>query len=50
VTRSWGQVAPVIEDVLQASPFITRARLPRRGRLGDRAGLVGAVEWARAHL
>jgi glucokinase len=52
VTRSWGQVAPVIENVLHASPFITRARRPRlrRGRLGDRAGLVGAVEWARAHL
>jgi predicted NBD/HSP70 family sugar kinase len=22
----------------------------RRGRLGDRAGQVGALEWARAHL
>jgi hypothetical protein len=38
--------------VLRGSPFIRAARRPRirRGRLGDRAGQVGAVEWARAHL
>jgi glucokinase len=52
VTQSWLQVAPVMERVLRASPFIRPARRPRlrRGRLGDRAGQVGAVEWARTHL
>ncbi len=52
VTQSWGQVAPVMEQVMRASPFIGPARRPRlrRGRLGDRAGQVGAVEWARTHL
>jgi glucokinase len=51
VTQSWRQVAPVMEQVLRASPFIKPARRPklRRGRLGDRAGQVGAVEWARTH-
>jgi len=49
VTRSWGLVAPTIRSVLQSSPFITPSRRPdiRRARLGDRAGQVGAVEWAR---
>lgn len=52
VTRSWRQVAPVLEQVLRSSPFIKPRRRPRlrRARLGDRAGLVGAVEWAREHL
>ncbi len=52
VTRSWRQVAPVMEGVLRASPFIKARRRPRlrRARLGDRAGQVGAVEWAREHL
>jgi glucokinase len=52
ISRSWRQVAPIMEAVLRSSPFITPARRPRirRGRLGDRAGQVGAVEWARAHL
>lgn len=52
VTRSWGQVAPVLLEVLRSSPFIKPARRPRlrRARLGDRAGQVGAVEWARANL
>jgi glucokinase len=52
VTQSWRQVAPVMEQVLRASPFIKPARRPRlrRGSLGDRAGQVGAVEWARTHL
>ena len=52
VTRSWRQVAPVMEEVLRSSPFIKPSRRPhlRRARLGDRAGLVGAVEWARDHL
>jgi len=52
VTRSWRQVAPVMERVLRASPFIKPSRRPRlrRARLGDRAGQVGAVEWAREHL
>jgi glucokinase len=49
VTQSWRQVAPVMQQVLRGSPFIKPARRPRlrRGSLGDRAGLVGAVEWAR---
>jgi glucokinase len=52
VIQSWRRVAPVMEQVLRASPFIRPARRPRlrRGRLGDRAGQVGAVEWARTHL
>ena len=52
VSRSWSQVAPVLQEVLQASPFVKPARRPRlrRARLGDRAGQVGAVEWARANL
>jgi glucokinase len=52
VTRSWRQVAPVMERVLRSSPFIKPRRRPRlrRARLGDRAGQVGAVEWAREHL
>jgi predicted NBD/HSP70 family sugar kinase len=52
VTQSWRQVAPVMEQVLRASPIIKPARRPRlrRGSLGDRAGQMGAVEWARTHL
>lgn len=52
VTRSWRQVAPVLTRVLRSSPFIKARRRPslRRARLGDRAGQVGAVEWAREHL
>jgi glucokinase len=52
VTRSWRQVAPVLEEVLRSSPYVKPRRRPRlrRARLGDRAGLVGAVEWARQHL
>ncbi|OLB96813.1 MAG: hypothetical protein AUI15_13595 [Actinobacteria bacterium 13_2_20CM_2_66_6] len=52
VTRSWRQVAPVMEHVLRSSPFVKPSRRPkiRRARLGDRAGQVGAVEWAREHL
>jgi len=52
VTRSWPQVAPVLTGVLRSSPFIKARRRPRlrRARLGDRAGQVGAVEWAREHL
>jgi glucokinase len=52
VTRSWRQVAPVMEQVLRSSPFIKPRRRPRlrRASLGDRAGQVGAVEWARHNL
>jgi glucokinase len=52
VTRSWRQVAPVLQRVLRSSPYIRPSRRPRlrRARLGDRAGQVGAVEWAREHL
>ena len=51
VSRSWPQLAPILEEVLRGSPFIQPARRPRlrRARLGDRAGQVGAVEWARAN-
>jgi glucokinase len=49
VTRSWALVAPTMIATLKSSPFIKPARRPRlrRARLGDRAGQVGAVEWAR---
>ena len=49
VTRSWGLVQPTMLKTLRSSPFIKPARRPRlrRARLGDRAGQVGAVEWAR---
>jgi glucokinase len=49
VTRSWKLVAPTMVGTLRSSPFIKPARRPlvRRARLGDRAGQVGAVEWAR---
>ena len=49
VTRSWALVQPTMLETLKSSPFIKPARRPRllRARLGDRAGQVGAVEWAR---
>jgi glucokinase len=49
VTRSWALVQPTMIETLKSSPFIKPARRPRlrRARLGDRAGQVGAVEWAR---
>src|SRR6266576_2893224 len=49
VTRSWGLVQPTMLETLKSSPFIKPGRRPRllRARLGDRAGQVGAVEWAR---
>jgi glucokinase len=49
VTRSWALVQPMMLETLRSSPFIRPARRPllRRARLGDRAGQVGAVEWAR---
>ena len=49
VTRSWSLVQPMMLKTLRSSPFIRPARRPllRRARLGDRAGQVGAVEWAR---
>jgi glucokinase len=52
ISRSWAQVAPVLEEVLDGSPFIDAARRPRLcpAQLGDDAGLVGALEWARDHL
>jgi glucokinase len=49
VSRSWALVYPTMIATLRSSPFIKPARRPRlrRARLGDRAGQVGAVEWAR---
>jgi glucokinase len=49
VTRSWALVQPTMLETLRSSPFIKPARRPRlrRARLGDHAGQVGAVEWAR---
>ena len=51
IVQSWGLVQGVLRETLAGSPFIKPARRPklRRARLGDRAGLVGAVEWARAN-
>ncbi|HLQ61632.1 MAG TPA: ROK family protein [Candidatus Acidoferrales bacterium] len=52
VTHSWKLVQPAMLETLRSSPFITARRRPRlrRARLGDRAGQIGAVEWARQHL
>jgi len=49
VSQSWALVQPTMLATLRSSPFIKPARRPilRRARLGDRAGQVGAVEWAR---
>jgi glucokinase len=49
VSRSWSLIHPTMLETLRSSPFIKPARRPslRRARLGDRAGQVGAVEWAR---
>jgi glucokinase len=49
VSRSWSMIEPTIVETLHSSPFIKPARRPRvrRARLGDRAGQIGAVEWAR---
>ena len=49
VSRSWALILPTMLETLRSSPFIKPARRPRlrRARLGDRAGQVGAVEWAR---
>jgi glucokinase len=49
VSRSWSLIQPTMLETLRSSPFIKPARRPslRRARLGDRAGQVGAVEWAR---
>src|SRR4029077_17123492 len=49
VTRSWALVQPTMLETLKSPPSTKPARRPRllRARLGDRAGQVGAVEWAR---
>lgn len=51
-SHSWKLLRPTMMRVLRASPFVTPRRRPRvvRARLGDRAGLAGAVEWARTWL
>jgi glucokinase len=51
IVQSWNLVEGVLRETLASSPFIKPARRPRvrRARLGDRAGLTGAVEWARAN-
>lgn len=52
VTHSWSHVEPVLTSALHGSPFIQPARRPalRLAELGDRAGEVGAVAWARENL
>lgn len=52
VSRSWSLVYPTLLETLRSSPFIKPARRPRvrRARLGDRAGQVGGIEWARSRL
>src|SRR4030088_2729614 len=49
VSRSWSMIEPTIVGTLHSSPFIKPARRPRVRRTprGDRAGQIGAVEWAR---
>jgi glucokinase len=51
IVQSWALVQGVLRETLASSPFIKPARRPKlkRARLGDRAGLTGAVEWARAN-
>ena len=51
ISRSWKLISPTLTQVLHSSPFITPRRRPRlrRARLGDRAGQVGAIEWAKAN-
>lgn len=51
IVQSWGLVQGVLRETLAGSPFIKPMRRPklRRARLADRAGLVGAVEWARSN-
>jgi glucokinase len=51
IVQSWSLVEGVLKETLASSPFIKPARRPklRRARLGDRAGLTGAVAWARAN-
>lgn len=51
-SRSWKLLRPLLEQGIRASPFIRPERRPRlrRARLGDRAGYIGAIEWARANL
>jgi glucokinase len=52
ISRSWKLIRPLLEQSIRSSPFIRPERRPRlrRARLGDRAGYVGAIEWARANL
>ena len=52
IVRSWNLVRATLSETLRASPFVKPARRPKivRARLADRTGLVGAVEWARAHI
>src|SRR5579864_6329136 len=49
ISRSWKLIYPTMIETLRSSPFNKPARRPRvrRAKLGDRAGQVGAVEWAR---
>src|SRR4030088_2199248 len=49
ISRSWSMIEPTIMETLRSSPFIKPARRPRLRRTprGDRAGQIGAVEWAR---
>lgn len=52
LTRSWGMLRPIVWEAIRTSPFISTYRRPRlvRTQLGDRVGLVGAIEWARLHV
>ncbi|MGH7777106.1 MAG: ROK family protein, partial [Candidatus Dormibacterales bacterium] len=51
LTRSWALLRPLVWAEISGSPFVRPYRRPRlnRTRFGDRVGLVGAVEWARAN-
>ncbi|TMD06688.1 MAG: ROK family protein [Chloroflexi bacterium] len=52
LTKSWRLVLPDLVAPLKESPFVKPYRRPKvvRARLGQRVGLVGAVEWARENL
>lgn len=52
LTGSWRLLRPIVWEAIRTSPFISKYRRPRLARtlLGDRVGLVGAIEWARLHV
>ncbi|MGH7904797.1 MAG: ROK family protein, partial [Candidatus Dormibacteraceae bacterium] len=52
LSRSWRLLRRTVSEAMRSSPFISPYRRPKllRTRLGDRVGLVGAVEWGRLNM